>query len=162
MITKETGKQFPQPLGGVDGVHLDIVGGGPGRVWPKWIGDVQDLEVESITISLKDELDRVGNLFLDCSGPLLTRHIGQMRQTLDNDPVLVVLVTNPVVKFGVGSLLEIDLMLESHVTVLEVGHSVLVMADLFLNLSELRLAREGRTSQQHLSLVEDMEDIMEA
>ena len=46
-------------------------------------------------------------------------------------------------------------------TILEVGHSVLVMPNLLLNLNELRLGWQRGTRKQVGSLIEDMKDVMQ-
>ena len=45
--------------------------------------------------------------------------------------------------------------------VLEIGHAIFVMADLLLNLRDLRVGAQGEARHQQLGLVEDVEDVME-
>ena len=98
---------------------------------------MQDSEIESGASRVENELDRVSDLALDSLWPLLTGNVGQPWQPLDNHPVLVVPVLNPIVELCIPGHLGVDLTLQSHVFALEIGHSVLMMAHLLLHMNQL-------------------------
>ena len=137
VVSVEAGKQLSDRLRRVDGVHSDIVGGRASVRLLEGVGNVQNSEIESGTSRVEDELDRVSDLALDSLWPLLTGNVGQPWQPLDNHPVLVVPVLNPIVELCIPGHLGVDLTLQSHVFALEIGHSVLMMAHLLLHMNQL-------------------------
>ena len=123
---------------------------------------MQHLEIETSSISLKNELSSIGNLFLDSVGPLLASDVGQMWQALDDNPIFIILVPHPVIELGVNCDLRISLALKPSVTILEIGHSVLVVSDLLLDLGKLHLTGKSGSGQKRLGLIKDMEHVVEA
>ena len=118
-------------------IHLNIVVSRAGvLVLP--VCDVQDLEIQSRSVSLEHKLDVIGDLPPGSVLPLLPGELTQPGQTGNGEPIFVGPVGDPVVELGVDGNLKADLTLETAVTALEVGHPVLVMSNLLLNLNELR------------------------
>ena len=88
---------------------------------------------------MKDQIDVIGDLLLRCGWPLLVGQTGETGNTLDDKPVLLVPVLDPVVDLSVSGGLARDLLLKTDMPVLKERHPILMMAHLFLNNGELSI-----------------------
>ena len=159
MMAKEARKEIPDLLGGVRRVHLDIVQGRALVGTAEGVEHVNDLEVEPDAVRVQHQLDHVGHLPARSIGKILPRDIEAWKAS-DHEPVLVVSVLEPVIELGVNCNLVADLPLEPSVPVLKIGHPILVVTNLLLDLGQLGIAAGSETLEQKISLVEEMENKM--
>ena len=154
-MTEKSGKEVPDPLRGVDGVHSHVVQCRTGIGSTEGIGDKDHFKVKPGAVRGKDELDHVCDLAPGSVWPVLARNV-ETRQAPDNEPVLVVSVLHPIIKLSVNGHLAADLLLKSSMTILKVGHAVFVMADLFLNKGQSGIGTSANGLEDGLGLVEQM------
>ena len=131
---KEAGEDVPELLGGEVGVHPNVVKGGTGGAHLEGVGHIQNFEIETGSAGLQHQIDDVGDLPLDGTGPLFVGDAVEAWQALNDDPVLLVAILNPIVELSVNGNLGCNLAPKSGVMALEVRHPVFVMSDLLLNL----------------------------
>ena len=162
MMPEEAGEEITNPLGRTNRIKQDVIDGWTSGAAPERIGDVNNLKFQSGAVGLQDEHNGVMHLPLDGLRPLLPGHTGNPGQPLNADPIFVVPVLDPVVKLCIGSNLGADLLVQADMAVLQVGHPIFMVSDLFLNLDELTVGIESVTPDQHFSLIKDMKHVVEA
>ena len=113
VVTKKPGKEVPDLLGRVVRVHLDVVRCGASGALPERVGDEEHLKIKAGTIGMKNQPNVVGNLLLDSCGPLLVRHTGQPGQSLEDKPVLLVPVLDPIIELSVHGNLNRNLLMQT-------------------------------------------------
>ena len=112
-------KNVSNPTSTIDRIESNVVKGGAGSGELEWVDDENHLEVHPGAVEVEDCLDAVGHLAANSVGPSLARD-AQPRQTLNDDPVLVVPVLDPVVELGIDSDLARDLLMQANVSALKV------------------------------------------
>ena len=90
----------------------------------------------------------IPKLPLDGLGPLLASNVGQMGETLDVHPGLIIPVLDKVVELSVGGILGGDLLVETNMTALEKCHAILMVPDLLLHLYELSVRTENSAAKE--------------
>ena len=121
---------------------------------------MQDLKVKTSAGCIKHQFDAIGDLLLGSVGPLLVGDSCEPWQTLDDKPVLIIAILDPIAEFCVDSYLGGDLLLEPNVMIFKVGHPVLVMTYLLLNLRQLTVGAQIDATQQSFGLVENMKHVV--
>ena len=160
-MTEESGKSVLDATSRVPRVHLDIVDGGAGLILAERIQYQQDIEVKTSPICLHHVLDAALDLLADGFRPLMAGQVGQARQPLDDDPVLVRLILNEIIKFGVDGSLMGEELSEAGMVALKIRHPILMMTHLFLDLNELEPFTDVGTGKEHLRVIKNVEDIMQ-
>ena len=111
------------------------------------IGHEHHFEVKTGAVGVQHEVDALGDLPLHGLRPILVRHSRQTAQVLDHQPILFVLVLNPITELSIDGDLGGELVAKPNMMDLEEGHPVLMMADLLLNEGQLLVAAACKTGQ---------------
>ena len=131
VMPKEAGEQVPDARTRMHRIHPDIEGRWAAGLESMRVGDVQNLKVQVGTIGMQDELDDVRDLPPRVVLPVTA--VVQARQAGDHHPVLLGAVDHPVRELGILSCLDIDLPLETTMTVFQVSHAIDVLPDSLLD-----------------------------
>ena len=122
--------------------------------------NVDDLEIKPSPAGVEHELDHVRHLPPGSVRPSRARDV-ETEQTSNHEPVFIASILHPVVEFGINCNFDAHLLLETAVTILEIGHPILVVADLLLNQLQLGITTDVSGLDHALGLVKEVEKVME-
>ena len=132
-------KKIADPFRSTDRVEANVADGWSGIDAALGVGNVDDGVIQADAMRMKNELDDVVDLPLCSELPLSGRGLGQTGCTLKHEPVLLGPVQHPVVELGVGCNLEIKPIINTFVTMLEIGKAITVRPARLLHIYQLNL-----------------------
>ena len=113
-------------------------------------------------VGLKHETEHLFDLTLSLNLPVLLGQAGgQPGQAGDGQPVLLGLVSHPVIELGISNGLEIHSMGEIHLAVLQISDSVIVTSNGLPAQGNLLDGGRPQRSQSCDGLIEQMDDVMQ-
>ena len=130
LLPEKTGIEVSNALRSLHGIEPDVEHGHPGSAASNRVRHVQDGELQLDTVGAQNSFNHVMNHLPGFDLPLARFQLAiETRSPQDGQPVFLIPVEGPIPELCVGGHLDVDDVMKSLVTALEIGQPIIVLTD---------------------------------